>query len=229
MDRWMPQNISDDKSTLVCVINLANVDQDLCRHMASQGLNELSYTLHQHKAKFHSSTTGSAAVCAFTYTCCHLSIHIHPTGSAAIYAFTYTQVVWLPSMHLHTPNWFGCHLCIYIYIHPTGSAVIYAFTYTQLVRLPSMHLHTPNWCACHLCIYIHQTGSPAICAFKYTKFVAVVPSRSRVTDQTWLGTTILVPYFLIESTQLFKRVRFIYCCPVFKWVADSWSCDRVPG
>ena len=39
--RWMPLDITDDKSTLVQVISWANVDPDLCHQMASLGLNEL--------------------------------------------------------------------------------------------------------------------------------------------------------------------------------------------
>ena len=50
--RWMPQDLTDDKSTLVLVmtnispirqwaITWANVDPDLCCHTASQGHNEL--------------------------------------------------------------------------------------------------------------------------------------------------------------------------------------------
>ena len=40
----MPQDITDDKSTLVQVMawcRQANVDPDLCRQMASLGFNEL--------------------------------------------------------------------------------------------------------------------------------------------------------------------------------------------
>ena len=49
--RWMPQNLTDDKSTLVQVwlggirqqaICWVNVDPDLCRHMASLGVNDLT-------------------------------------------------------------------------------------------------------------------------------------------------------------------------------------------
>ena len=47
---WMPQNLTNEKSTLVRewlgavtqqAITLANVDPDLCRHMASLSHNEL--------------------------------------------------------------------------------------------------------------------------------------------------------------------------------------------
>ena len=49
--RWMPQDLTDDKSALVQVmawcrqaqaITWANVDPDLCRQMASLGLNEFT-------------------------------------------------------------------------------------------------------------------------------------------------------------------------------------------
>ena len=46
--RWMPQNLTDDKSTLVQVmawqqaITWTSVDQDLQRHMALLGPNELN-------------------------------------------------------------------------------------------------------------------------------------------------------------------------------------------
>ena len=48
--RWMPLDLTDDKSTLVQVLawchqatshTWANVDPDLCHQMASLGLNEL--------------------------------------------------------------------------------------------------------------------------------------------------------------------------------------------
>ena len=49
---WMPQDLTDDQSTLVQVmawcrhqaITWANVDPDLCRQMASLGLNELTHS-----------------------------------------------------------------------------------------------------------------------------------------------------------------------------------------
>ena len=39
--RWMPLDLTDDKSTLVQAITWANIDSDLCHQMASLGLNEL--------------------------------------------------------------------------------------------------------------------------------------------------------------------------------------------
>ena len=41
--QWMPQDLTDDKSALVQVITRANGDPDLCHHMASLGLNELTH------------------------------------------------------------------------------------------------------------------------------------------------------------------------------------------
>ena len=46
--RWMPLDLTDDKSTLATrqpTITWAYVDPDLCRHMASLGHNELTYWL----------------------------------------------------------------------------------------------------------------------------------------------------------------------------------------
>ena len=39
--RWMPQDLTDGKSTLVQVITLADVDPNLCHTMISLGHNEL--------------------------------------------------------------------------------------------------------------------------------------------------------------------------------------------
>ena len=57
--RWMPLDLTDDKSTLVQVMawcrqaashTWANVDPDLCRQMASLGLNELILNERHHAA-----------------------------------------------------------------------------------------------------------------------------------------------------------------------------------
>ena len=49
--RWIPKDLTDDKSTSVQVMDLAvrqqaitwaNINQELCRHMASLGHNELT-------------------------------------------------------------------------------------------------------------------------------------------------------------------------------------------
>ena len=52
--RWMSLDLTDDKSTLIQVmawcrqaINWANIDPDLCRHMASLGPNELTRKLYK--------------------------------------------------------------------------------------------------------------------------------------------------------------------------------------
>ena len=53
--KWMPLDLTDEKSTLVQAMawcRQANVDPDLCRQMASLGLNELSiiFNLIVHKS-----------------------------------------------------------------------------------------------------------------------------------------------------------------------------------
>ena len=76
--RWMPQNLTDDKSTLVQIVAwcrqapshcLSQVDPDLCCHMASLGVNELKKSLGRSLAqeRYKPLTSHQMSSVAFTW------------------------------------------------------------------------------------------------------------------------------------------------------------------